>query len=109
MLPLETTASELKHKLDQGAVTLIDCREAGEYQICRIEGAELIPMNTIPARLPALEALADDKDLVIYCHHGMRSLNVANWLRQQGIANCQSLAGGIDAWSLQIDPGVPRY
>ena len=47
--------------------------------------------------------------LIVYCHHGVRSLNVVNWLREQGVSGCQSMAGGIDRWSLQIDPSIPRY
>lgn len=110
MTPLTISPSALKARLDAGdAVQLIDCREPGEYQICRIEGAELIPMNTTPARLQSIEALADGADLVVYCHHGVRSLNVTNWLRSQGVENVQSLEGGIDLWSVMIDASVPRY
>lgn len=88
---------------------LLDCREAVEYGICRLPGAELIPMNSIPAALTKLEAIADERPIIVYCHHGMRSLNATAWLRRQGIENVQSLAGGIDRWSLEIDPSVPRY
>jgi len=56
-----------------------------------------------------LEGLADEKLVVIHCHHGMRSLNVVNWLRQQGVENCYSLEGGIELWSAQVDASVPRY
>jgi rhodanese-related sulfurtransferase len=69
----------------------------------------LIPLRTVPAQLQRLEALADERTLIVYCHHGVRSLNVVNWLREQGISNCQSMAGGTDRWSLEIDPSVPRY
>jgi rhodanese-related sulfurtransferase len=107
---MEIQALELKAKLDAGeALLLIDCREPLEHHITRIEGAELIPMNTIPAQLTRLEAAADEKALVVYCHHGMRSLQVVNWLRGQGVANCWSLAGSIDEWSSRVDPAVPRY
>jgi len=109
-LALEIAPADAKKLLDDGeAVALIDCREAGEYQICRIEGAELIPMNTVPAQLQRLDALSDEKRLIVYCHHGMRSLSVVNWLRKQGVENCQSLSGGIDRWSASVDPKVPRY
>ena len=80
-----------------------------EYQTARIEGATLVPMGTVPSRLVELEAQADMTPLVILCHHGMRSLNVVHWLRQQGLEQCTSLAGGIDLWSREIDPNVPRY
>jgi rhodanese-related sulfurtransferase len=109
-LPLEVNPTEVKAQLDAGEpVRLIDVREVQEHQICRIDGAELIPMNTIPARLSELEAMADEATLVVFCHHGMRSLNVANWLRGQGVEACQSMAGGIDRWSAEIDSKVPRY
>ncbi|MBZ5608764.1 MAG: sulfurtransferase [Acidobacteriia bacterium] len=109
-LPLEITPQEVKRRLDGGEkLVLIDVREPVEFQTARIAGAELIPMRTVPAELQRLDALADESTLVVYCHHGMRSLNVVNWLREQGVANCQSMAGGTDRWSLEIDPSVPRY
>ena len=103
--PLEITPQDLRQRLDQ--VRIVDVREPWEYQICRLAGAESIPMGEIPAALPRLDG--DDKPLVVYCHHGVRSLRVANWLRQQGIEEVASLQGGIDRWSLEIDPAVPRY
>lgn len=108
-LKLEITPAEAKAKVEAGEAVLIDVREAAEYQIARIEGAELIPMNTVPQRLQYLDGLADEKLLVVHCHHGMRSLNVVEWLRRQGVANCQSMAGGIEQWSAQVDPRIPRY
>lgn len=110
MLDYEITPRQVKEKMDSGArVTLIDVREPMEHQICSIEGAHLIPMNTVPARVQSLEAAADESLVVVFCHHGMRSMSVVNWLRQQGVENCQSMAGGIDLWSAEIDPSVPRY
>lgn len=107
---LEITVSEVKELLGNGQpVRLIDVREPREHQVCQIAGAELIPMGTIPQHLSRLEDHAEDSKLVIFCHHGMRSLNVVAWLREKGIANCVSMRGGIDAWSLQVDPSVPRY
>lgn len=107
---MEITAPEVKAQLDAGdAVVLIDVREPGEHAITHIEGAELIPMNTIPQRFQYLEGKADEGTLIVFCHHGMRSLNVVNWLRGQGIEACQSMSGGIESWSLQVDPAVPRY
>lgn len=109
-LPLEIAPTQVKQMLDDGQpLCLVDVREQAEYQICRIEGAELIPMNTVPMQLQHLESEADEKLVVVYCHHGVRSLNVVNWLRGQGIENCTSMAGGIDLWSAQIDSSVPRY
>jgi rhodanese-related sulfurtransferase len=64
-------------------------------------------MRSIPSHVNELDE--EDAGLVIFCHHGVRSLSVVDWLRRQGIENCQSMSGGIDLWSLQIDPSVPRY
>ncbi len=109
-LALEMTPGEAKRRIDAGeAIALIDVREPSEYAICSLEGAELIPMQSIPAHLQDLDLKADSKLLLVYCHHGIRSLNVVRWLREQGVENCQSLAGGIERWSRQVDPAVPRY
>jgi rhodanese-related sulfurtransferase len=107
MNDLEITPLEAKQRLDRGnGVLLVDVREPWEFEICRIEGAKLIPMSTIPANLQALDT---DDEVICYCHHGMRSLDVAVWLRGQGVERAKSLAGGIDRWSAEIDPTVPRY
>ena len=83
MSDLEITAADLKKRLDAGErILLVDVREPWEYQLCRIEGAVLIPMGTIPANLQKLDT---DEPVVCYCHHGMRSMDVTNWLRQQGV------------------------
>jgi len=109
-LPLEISVQEVKRRADAGEkLILVDVREPAEFQLARLPGAELIPMRTVPAELQRVEALSDDGALVVYCHHGVRSLNVVNWLREQGVAGCQSMAGGIDRWSLEVDPSVPRY
>jgi rhodanese-related sulfurtransferase len=109
-LPLEITPHDVQRRLQAGEkLALVDVREPGEFQTARIGGAELIPMRTVPAELSRLDAQADETVLIVFCHHGVRSLNVVNWLREQGVGACQSMAGGIDRWSLEIDPGVPRY
>ena len=109
-LPLEIAPVEVKRRLDAGEkLHLIDVREPHEYATARIAGAELMPMRSVPANLQSLEAKADECALIIVCHHGVRSLQVANWLREQGVAECQSMAGGIDLWSCAVDPAVPRY
>ncbi len=109
-LPLEITPAEVKRRQEAGdRLFFIDVRQPEEYAICRIEGAELVPMNTVPAALQDLEARADEGTLIVFCHHGMRSLNVVNWLRGQGVTECQSMAGGIDRWSTDVDSSVPRY
>ena len=107
MSELEISVAELQRRRQAGdKLLLVDVREPWEYQMCRIEGARLIPMPTIPANLQALDV---DEDVICYCHHGQRSLDVAAWLRAQGVESARSLAGGIDRWSLEIDPTVPRY
>ncbi|HXP87962.1 MAG TPA: rhodanese-like domain-containing protein [Bryobacteraceae bacterium] len=109
-LPLEVSAQDVQSRLSGGEnVSLIDVREPAEHAAARIEGAELIPMRTVPGALTSLEARAQDHTLIVFCHHGVRSLNVVHWLRQHGVESCQSMAGGIDAWSLHVDPAVPRY
>ena len=84
-------------------------REPNEFQQARIKNADLVPMRTVPAALQQLEGKADEATLIVFCHHGVRSLQVVNWLREQGVAACQSMSGGIDQWSRQVDPSVPRY
>jgi rhodanese-related sulfurtransferase len=107
-LPLEISPLQVKDLLAGGApIQLIDVREPAEHAICHIEGGRLIPMQTIPAHLQELDG--DERLVVVLCHHGVRSLSVVDWLRRQGVENCQSMAGGIDRWSLEIDPAVPRY
>jgi len=105
---LEITPEELKQKLDAGdRLTLLDVREPWEFQAAHIAGAKHIPMGEVPSR--AHQELDPDEHIVVVCHHGVRSLNVANWLRQQGFEKVQSVRGGIDHWSRTIDPTVPVY
>jgi rhodanese-related sulfurtransferase len=104
---LQILPSEVKQRLDSGEnLLLVDVREPWEFEICRIEGAKLIPMGSVPANLQSLDT---DEDVICYCHHGVRSMDVAVWLRGQGVEHAKSLAGGIDRWSAEIDPCVPRY
>lgn len=108
--PLEISVPEVKRLLDAGEkLHLIDVREPQEFLLAKIDGASLVPMRSIPGELHDLEKRADEAPLIVFCHHGVRSLNVVNWLRQQGVENCVSMAGGIDAWSLNADSSVPRY
>lgn len=85
---------------------LLDVREPSEYQTCHIENAVLIPMNTIPARM---EELDPEAEIVCICHHGARSMQVAAFLERNGYAKVSNLTGGVHAWSLQVDPGMPTY
>ena len=108
-MTFEITVAELKRRLDAGErVNLVDVREPQEFALARIEGSRLLPMGEVPASLGAIESMADEAPVVCICHHGVRSLRVANWLREQGV-EALSLAGGIDVWSLEVDPQVPRY
>ncbi len=108
-LPFEISPLEAKRKADLGEAVLIDVREPDEHRIASIGGAELIPMGTVPQRLGHLEGLADETLVVVVCHHGVRSMNVVAWLRRQGVAGCVSMAGGIERWTAEVDPMVPRY
>jgi rhodanese-related sulfurtransferase len=106
----EITPQAAKDQLnDRKQATLVDVREPVEFALARIEGSELIPMGSIPSELQKLEGWADSGDLLILCHHGVRSLQVVMWLRARGVENCFSVAGGIDRWSRDVDPSVPRY
>ncbi len=104
---LEITPVEVRDRLARGEkILLVDVREPWENERCRIEGSRLIPMGSIPSNLQLLDG---DEEVICYCHHGMRSMDVANWLRGQGIASAKSMAGGIDRWSTEVDPKIPRY
>src|SRR5437016_14195950 len=86
ILPIETSPENLQRRIDAGEpLVLIDVREPEEFGITRIEGATLIPMRDIPASLQQLEAKAGEATLIVFCHHGVRSLNVARWLREHGV------------------------
>jgi adenylyltransferase/sulfurtransferase len=99
----------VKSKLDAGESFLfLDCREKDEYTTAHIEGTVLIPMSELVERVSELDA-HKDQQIIVHCHHGGRSMRVTNWLRQQGFAKATNMAGGIDKWSLSIDPSVPRY
>ena len=106
----EIAPQEAQERLNKGSGSvLIDVREPEEFTLARVEGSQLIPMQTIPAQLQKLEQMADDNTLLVLCHHGVRSLQVVAWLRRQGIEDCYSVAGGIDRWSREVDGSVPRY
>ena len=103
----EITVTELKALMDRGeAPTIIDVREPYEHQICRIEGAVLIPMRELPSRVGEIDPAAD---LVVQCRSGVRSANAAAWLRQHGFPRARNLTGGILAWIDQVDPSQPKY
>jgi len=98
---------DLKRRTDAGeALVVLDVREPDEIATAALPGATLIPMGEIPARYAELPS---DRPIVVLCHAGSRSARVAQFLNENGYPNAVNLAGGIDAWSVAIDPGVPRY
>jgi len=98
---------ELKSLLDGGAKpVLLDVRQPEEVKAASIAGSIGIPMNDVAYRLDELDPNAE---IVVYCHHGMRSQQVAMLLQMRGFKNVKNLAGGIDAWAIAVDPKVPRY
>jgi rhodanese-related sulfurtransferase len=108
MLDLEVAPHELKMLLEgKEPPFLLDVREPWETNSVGFPGAHAMPMGDVPAR--ANNELDPDGRIVVICHHGVRSLNVANWLRNQGFEHAQSLRGGIDAWARDVDPAVARY
>ena len=107
--PIEIDARTVHAKLQEPRdFLLLDCREPQEHATANIVGAKLVPMSRLADSLQELEAFRDCQ-IAVHCHHGGRSLKVARWLREQGFAKAQSMAGGIDQWSLEIDGTVPRY
>ncbi len=105
-LELSVTAARDLVQGDPVRARIIDVRESHELAICRLEGAEHIPMRQIPERLAGLSR---DQHLLILCHHGSRSLNVTRYLRQQGFEAVSNIAGGIDTWAAELDPSLARY
>ena len=106
--PLEADPATVKQWMDAGQVTLIDCREPDEYEVAKIEGSILLPMQSWDQAGPKLEEL-NGQHLVVHCHHGMRSLRVVHWLRANGFPDATSMRAGIDGWSRDVDPSVPTY
>ena len=106
-MDFEIMPEEVKAQLE-GAErpVLLDVREPWEIKIARIEDSKNIPMGDVPMRVQELDP---DEHIIVVCHHGVRSLNVTSWLRQQGFEKVQSMRGGIDRWSRTVDPKVPVY
>ena len=107
MLDYEISPADAARLLREKTARLIDVREPWEFALTRIDGSVPIPMSEVPSR--AGQELHPRERLVIVCHHGVRSMNVTVWLRRRGFDHVQSLRGGIDAWSTEVDPGVGRY
>lgn len=106
-VPGQIEPAEVKRWLDAGRdFVLLDCRDPEEVRFAAVPGALNIPMGDIPGRLPQLDP---EKETVVLCHRGVRSQSVAQFLAEQDFDRVHSMRGGIDAWSLEIDPAVPRY
>ncbi|MEM6330481.1 MAG: rhodanese-like domain-containing protein [Planctomycetota bacterium] len=106
---LEVSCESVRDRLTTGEdLLLLDCREADEHATASVAAAVLLPMSELAARVSELEPHRQ-RPIVVMCHHGMRSAQVAAWLAGQGFASVKSMAGGIDAWAEQIDATVPRY
>lgn len=102
---ISAAAADILRDKNKEAVFL-DVREHSEWAICRIKGALHIPMSEVPERH---EALTRDAPLVVFCHHGMRSLTVVQYLESKGFENALNLAGGIHAWAVAVDPEMKQY
>ena len=107
MVDYEISAADAAVLLRGKKARLIDVREPWEVATAHIDGALTMPMGEVPAR--AHQELDPDERLVVFCHAGVRSMNVTVWLRNQGFEQVQSMRGGIDAWSVEVDPSVQRY
>jgi len=104
----EISAGQVKAMLKHGdPFTWLDVREPWELEKASLEGSKNIPMGDVPMR--ANQELDPDDHIVVVCHHGVRSLSVTNWLRQQGFGKAQSMRGGIEGWARTVDPKVPLY
>jgi len=104
----EISSGQVKSLQKRGErLTILDVREPWEWDTARIDGSKHIPMGDIPARVH--QELDPDDHIIVVCHHGVRSLTVTNWLRQQGFEKAQSMRGGIDGWARTVDPKVPLY
>ncbi|PSH05294.1 MAG: sulfurtransferase [Acidobacteria bacterium] len=103
----EITPQELRQRQERNEeLLLLDVRELWERQTASIMPSQHIPMADVPVRVKELDP---DRHIIVYCHHGGRSFSVTEWLRKEGYQKVQSMSGGIEQWSRQIDPNVPRY
>ena len=106
---LEIDCQSVQSKLAEDAdFLLLDCREANEHALVNLPEAQLLPMSELERRVGELDSQRE-REIVVLCHHGSRSLQVTMWLRQLGFENVKSLTGGIDNWAVAIDPKLPRY
>ncbi|KAB2923505.1 MAG: sulfurtransferase [Dechloromonas sp.] len=85
---------------------LLDVREQWEYELCHLDGAQHMPMHLVPLHCQELDAA---RDIVVICHHGARSMQVGMFLERQGFGAIHNLAGGVNAWAIDVDPAMRRY
>lgn len=98
---------QVQQLLNENAdIVLLDVREKWEFEICNIDSSINIPMNEVPA---AVKNLAEDRETIIICHHGARSMQVAHYLENTGFSDIINLDGGVDAWARLVDPAMPQY
>ena len=107
-IPLEISCADVRDRLSDDQLLLLDCREPPEFALATIAGALQLPMSEIASRVGELDDQRA-RHIVVFCHHGGRSAQVAAWLRSNGFPQAQSMAGGIDHWAASIDPTIPRY
>ena len=104
--PLELDIAACAEMVKKDECLLLDVREPWEVETASIDGALTIPMQDVPAKA---DSLPRDRPLVVFCHHGGRSLQVVMWLRGNGIPDAINMAGGIDLWAQEVDRTIPRY
>jgi len=105
----EISCRDLAARIAAGEpIHLLDVRQPDEHAFAALPASQLIPLNELPLRFAEIAA-GEDRTVVVYCHHGVRSLMAANFLLSKGFSSVLSLAGGIDAWSRKVDPAMPRY
>ena len=104
----QMTVTELQQRLQEPArdFVIIDVREPWEAEVCALPGADLIPMGQIPGRVDEIDR---EQDVIVVCHHGIRSQQVAYYLQNAGFEKLFNLRGGIDAWAREIDPSMATY
>ncbi len=106
-MDIQISPPDAKERQDKEKdLVFLDVREEWEHDMARIEGCVLIPMGLLPDRVKELDS---NSEIIVYCHHGVRSFQATLWLRSQGFEKAKNLAGGIDAWSQTADTSVPRY
>lgn len=109
MADLELSVEDLAARRAAGDdLFLLDVREPWEFDICHIEGAVNLPLGGLPAAFDPAQ-VGEGRDIVVICHHGMRSLRATLWLRGQGIDHCFNMTGGMDRWAAVVEPGMARY